>query len=184
MVAYNAVGAVDRAVRIDVRVLHHNRNRQCVRGRVQGNTGLPFTIHGHVLEQTDVKILPDGVALGSLCHRRFYFIGNIGFFHGQHNVHTCAVGNLHQFIGGNVAAVHQHGKQFCFVSQQTDGRYSALRQDNHFHLAAADCNILAGGILSLRGGNHIGPCNRIGIVALGGDGQYMPWAVAVLPVTV
>ena len=115
MVAHNVVGAVDRAVRIDERVRHHNGNRQCILGRVQG-IGLLDAVYRHVLEQTDVEILPDGVVLGGLCHRRFYFIGNIGFFHGQHNVHTCAVGNLHQFIGSNVAAVHQHGKQFCFVS--------------------------------------------------------------------
>ena len=171
MVAHNAVGAVDRAVRIDKRVRHHNGNRQCILGRVQGNTGLLAAVYRHVLEQTDVEILPDGAALGGLCHRRFDFSGNIGFFHGQHNVHTCAVGNLHQFIGGNVAAVHQHGKQFGFVGQQGGGRYSALRLDIHFHLAAADCNILAGGTLRLGGDNHIGLFNSAGIVALGGDGQ-------------
>ena len=171
MVAHNAVGAVDRAVRIDERVRHRNRDRQCVFGRVQGNTILLFAVHGHVLEQTDVEILPDGAALGGLCHRRFDFSGNIGLFHGQRNVHACAVGDLCQLVGGNVAAVHQHGKQFGFVGQQGGGRHSALRLDNHFHLAAADHNLLAGGILRLGGDNHVGLFNSAGIVALGGDGQ-------------
>ena len=138
---------------------------------MQGNTGLLAAVYRHVLEQTDVKILPDSAALGGLCHRRFDFSGNIGLFHGQRNVHVCAVGDLCQLVGGNVAAVHQHGKQFGFVGQQGGGRHSALRLDNHFHLAAANRNLLAGGTLRLGGDNHVGLFNSAGIVALGGDGQ-------------